>query len=41
MVFVYVPVSMSTVLPIGGTTPVHFTGSRSPAHATSNTFSKL
>ena len=39
--FVYVPFSTSTVLPIGGTTPVHLSALRSPAHTTSKTFSKL
>ena len=32
---------MSTVLSIGGTTPVHLSGLRSPAQATSKIFSKL
>ena len=39
--FVYVPFSRSTVLPIGGICPVHLPGLRSPAQATSKTFSKL
>src|SRR4029434_6094975 len=41
IVFVYVAFSTSTVLPIGGTTPVHLSGLRLPAHTTSKTFSKL
>src|SRR3990172_7735636 len=41
MVLVYVAFSTSTVLPIGGTTPVHLSGLRSPAQTTSKTFSKL
>ena len=32
---------MSTVFSIGGTTPVHLLGLRSPAQTTSYTFSKL
>src|SRR4029079_13010770 len=41
IVFVYVAFSTSTVLPIGGTTPVHLSALRSPAHTTSKIFSKL
>ena len=41
IVFVYVAFSTSTVLPIGGTTPVHLSGLRSPAQTTSKIFSKL
>src|SRR5262249_14224715 len=41
MLLVYVAFSTSTVLPIGGTIPVHLSGARSPAQATSKIFSKL
>src|SRR4030095_14558300 len=41
IVFVYVAVSTSTVLPIGGTAPVHLSGLRLPGPTTAQTFSQL